>query len=52
MARIDKLERARQEGMSYALEVARKKRNRRTRRRTSYEGDYRDPDRSQPLCSR
>ena len=25
MARIDKLERARQEGMSYALEVARKK---------------------------
>ena len=25
MARIDKLERARQEGMSYALEVAKKK---------------------------
>ena len=25
MARIDKLERARQEGMSYALEVARKR---------------------------
>ena len=52
MARIDKLERARQEGMSYALEVARKKRDRRTRGRTSHEGHYRDSDRSQPLCCR
>lgn len=52
MARIDKLERARQEGMSYALEVAKKKRNRRTRRRTSYERHYRDSDWSQPLCCR